>query len=382
MENYYVLEISGKNLYSFLKYLNKLGINVLNIKYFPNKIHITTSYNDYLNVLKIKTSYQIKLIDIRGIKKINFIFYHNKLFFSYFLCSILIIIFFSNIIFKINYIDVPDDLKTIIKEELDKNEITKYSLKKSYHSLQTVKSKIKNNHNDLIEWLEIEEKGVTYNIKVIKRIKDDVKNIKEPSHIVAKKNGFIISILASSGEVLKDPGDYVHKGDVIVSGIIKNNDKIVEIKRSDADVYAETWYIVKITHPFTYYKSVNDNNYKNFYHISILGKNIRLYSKKNNFHLIKEKTIIDNNIFKLVKEKRSLINRIKVKYSENELEQIIETLALEKIKETIGDDTKILSQKTLKKKIEDDKMNIEVFFKIKENIKEERKIDLEKEKYD
>ena len=65
-----------------------------------------------------------------------------------------------------------------------------------------------------------------------------------------------------------------------------------------------------------------------------------------------------------------------------ELEQIIETLALEKIKETIGDDTKILSQKTLKKKIEDDKMNIEVFFKIKENIKEERKIDLEKEKYD
>jgi hypothetical protein len=27
-------------------------------------------------------------------------------------------------------------------------------------------------------------------------------------------------------------------------------------------------------------------------------------------------------------------------------------------------------------------MNIEIFFKIKENIKEERKIDLEKEKYD
>ena len=64
---------------------------------------------------------------------------------------------------------------------------------------------------------------MTYNIKVIKRVKNELDKEKSPSNIVASKNGFIISILASSGEVLKNPGDYVHKGDVIVSGIIKNN---------------------------------------------------------------------------------------------------------------------------------------------------------------
>ena len=382
MENYYVLEITGKNFYNFLKYLNRLGIDVINIRYFKNRINITVNYKDYLNILKIKTAYKIKLIDVKGIKKINFIFIHNKLFLPFFALSILVIILFSSIIFKINYIDVPSDLRLIIKEELDNNKITKYSFKKSYKSIQKIKSSIKNKHKDLIEWIEIEEKGMTYNIKVIKRVKNELDKEKSPSNIVASKNGFIISILASSGEVLKNPGDYVHKGDVIVSGIIKNNDKIVGIKNSQADIYAETWYKVKISHPFTYYQDDISKDYKKFYYLEILGKRINIYRKNNKYKLLGEKIIFDNNIIKLVREKKSLSNKKEIKYNEEELEKLIENIAREKIKETIGIKDEILLQKTLKKSVGNDKMNIEIFFKIKENIKEERKIDLEKEKYD
>ena len=50
MENYYVLEIRGKNLYRFIKYLYNQKINILNIKYDKDKVYITVGYKDYLNV--------------------------------------------------------------------------------------------------------------------------------------------------------------------------------------------------------------------------------------------------------------------------------------------------------------------------------------------
>lgn len=380
MENYYVLEIRGKNLYRFIKYLYNQKINILNIKYDKDKVYITVGYKDYLNVLNIKTSYQIRLVNIKGAKKISFIFLNNKLFYTCFLFSVLVIIFCSNIIFKISYDNVPVSLVPIIREELNNYGLTKYSFKKSYKDIEMIKKEIKRNNNESIEWIEIEEKGVTYNIKVIKRIIDKEKPNKEPCDIVAKKNGFIISILSSSGEVLKNPGDYVSKGEVIVSGIIKNKEDIVDIKASEADVYAETWYKVKISHPFTYLKEENSNKYKNFYYLNFLGKRINLYRKNTNSSFVNSYDVINNIIFKFTKEKRVLISKKEIKYSEEELEEKINEIARNKIIETIGPNDEILLQKTLKKEVENDRINMEVFFKVKENIKQERKIELKEGK--
>lgn len=382
MENYYVLEVRGKNLYGFLKYLNKEHIDILSIRYLKDKMYITLDYKNYLKILKIKTSYQLKLINIKGIKKIWWIFLNNKIFLSFFILSILVIVFFSNIIFKISYIDVDPKIEVVIKEELEKLGIFKYSMKKSYKDVQIIKDKIKNEHRDLIEWIEIENRGMVYNIKVIKRIKNDTKEEKEPCNIVARKDGFILSINASSGEVVKDPGDYVSTGDVIVSGIIRNNDKVVALKKADADVYAETWYKITVIHPINFLKKEANQKAKKFYYFSLLGKRINLYRENNKFSLIKEKKIIDNNIFCLVREYKTKDNYKKIKYDYDTLQKIMEDIAHNKMMELLLDNDEIILQKTLKKRIENDKMNIEVFFKVKENIKEERKINLNEEKYD
>lgn len=345
-----------------------------NIKYIKDTVLIQVSYFDYLNILKIKTTNTIKVLDIKGIRKIKWLFNRYKMFCIFFIMSAVIVLILSNVIFKINYIDIDPELEKVLNQELYLNNITTYSFKKSYHKLNQIKASIKAKYNDKIEWLEIEPNGVTYNIKAIKRV-IDLKNLNnEPSNIVADKDGILLSIVATSGEVVKNPGDYVKKGDVVVSGIIKNKEEIVEIKKSQANIYAETWYKVTIKHPITFEEKVRAGKNKNFYYIEVLGK--KIFYRNNNYELVNEKSVINSKLFKLIRETKSLMITKQIKYREFDLQKMIEEKAYNQINKTLDKDENILLQKTLKNYIENDKMIVEVFFKIKENITKEEKIDL------
>ena len=62
----------------------------------------------------------------------------------------------------------------IIREELRNHDITIFSFKKSYSDLDSIKTTIKNNYKDNIEWIEISNKGVVVKVKVIERIKKEL----------------------------------------------------------------------------------------------------------------------------------------------------------------------------------------------------------------
>ena len=56
---------------------------------------------------------------------------------------------------------------------------------------------------DKIEWLEIEENGTKYTIKVEERIKNKKEKDNKTQNIIAKKNAMILSIDATHGEIKK-----------------------------------------------------------------------------------------------------------------------------------------------------------------------------------
>ena len=92
-----------------------------------------------------------------------------------FIISVFFVIFLSNFILFINIETDNIKIKNLIREELKNNNLTIFSLKKTYDNLNRITLNIKSNNLDKIEWIELDQNGVFLNIKVIERVAN-VKN--------------------------------------------------------------------------------------------------------------------------------------------------------------------------------------------------------------
>lgn len=369
MINYYKLIIKGRYAKSLFNKIIKNNINIYDILYIKDTIIFKVSYQDYLKIQDIKSSTPIEIIDIHGINKIRLLINKYKLFIINSFISLLIIIIFSNMIFFININSDNNTLVDIIKQELKNNKITLYSIKKDYNELKIISNNIKQKYSNYFEWLEISSNGVKYDINFIERKKNKIDENIEKNSIVASKNGLIMDIYAESGQIIKNKGDYVSRGEVIVSGIITKNEGIKNIVNAKAKVYAETWYKVKINHPFIYQEQELIN--KGIYRLSftIFNKEITIYKRNiNNLKNKKEFYLLKNDLFSIKISKKNKVDYVTKKYNKDELIKKIEKMAKEKVLESLEEDEKILLQKTLKITTDNDTLYMEVFFKVYENI--------------
>lgn len=61
-----------------------------------------------------------------------------------------------------------------------------------------------------------------------------------PANILASKDGLITSVTATGGTAMIRPGDFVTKGQLMISGVT-NLDKTLMVSRAEGEVYARTW---------------------------------------------------------------------------------------------------------------------------------------------
>ena len=61
-----------------------------------------------------------------------------------------------------------------------------------------------------------------------------------PANILASKDGLITSVTATGGAAMIRPGDFVTKGQLMISGVT-NLDKTLMVSRAEGEVYARTW---------------------------------------------------------------------------------------------------------------------------------------------
>ncbi|MGM9879599.1 MAG: sporulation protein YqfD [Bacilli bacterium] len=382
MINYFWIEIKGKNVKRLLTKIFKLRINIANIKYEENRVLLKVSYEDYKKIKQIKTTYQINIIKTCGKKKLFENLEKYKVSIITFILSVFFVIFLSNFILFINIETDNVKLKNLIFEELKNNNLTIFSLKKTYDNLNEVTTKIKNNNLDKIEWIELDQKGVYLNVKVIERVTNKKEDEVGYKDIVAEKDGYIRKIYSRNGQVLKNIDDYVKKGEVIISGNIFRNDKPVSKVRASGRVYAEVWYLVKINKSYNYNKVTEDNRGYLKLVLNINNKEITFLKLPKKIKVEDKNILFDNNLFKLYFKKEKKYKVEKSKYTEKELQKILETKAENEILKSLEKDEYKLLQKTLKKYNNNGRMYIEVFFKTYEDISLEKniqKIEPEKE---
>jgi len=366
IRSYYELKIIGKDLKRFIRMLYKLNIYLEEIRIIENECFIKIDKKNYDKILKIKTSYKIEIIKLYGIEKIINIFKKNNIFILSLIIGVLFLSLLTRMIFKIEVVHNDDEIRKLIMEELNKNNIKKFKLIKSYDYIEKVKQSILNNNKDKIEWIEIERIGTKYSIKVEKRILNDIKQEETTKHIVAKKNGIIKKIVAENGEIIRKINDYVKEGEIIISGSIYKNDEIVNNIAANGKVYAEVWYEAKIELPINYQEKIITDKENKIINVNILNKDINLFKKENFKNKTSNKKNIFNDFFKLISI--NYINEKEIKITDKPIDEIALEIASKKIIEKLTNDEYIISQKKLKTSVNNSTIIVDVFFKVYENI--------------
>ena len=102
------------------------------------------------------------------------------------------------------------------------------------------------------QWIEIEESGTKYIVRLVERKKEEKKEEYKYQSIIAKKDATITNIKAYSGEKIKIINQYVKKGEVIISGLLTKPDGTNLYTKAKGIVSGEVWYKVDIEYPLYY----------------------------------------------------------------------------------------------------------------------------------
>lgn len=379
-ENTIKIHVTGKNIERFIQRLYNEKIELLNIKYINYKeIEIKINKNDLEHINKIKTIYKIEITELLGINKLKYLIKKNIHLIISILISFIIIIFLSNVIFKVEVIHSSKELRELIINELEEKGIKEKSLVKNYNQIQNIKKEILEKYKDKIEWLEIERSGVKYIVRVEERIITEQNSENTPSNIVAKKDAIIKDIDAIKGEVVKNINDYVKKGDTIITGEIKLYEELKNNVSAKGNVYGEVWYQASIEYPMNYYEEKTTGKNKKILSITLLNKKLELFSfHKFETKKIKEQTIYQNKLipFKIAKEYQEETIIIDEQLSEEEAFNKAIQKVEEKINSNLKGKEKILNIKCLKKEIKDSTIILDLFISVLEDITEVKNIEI------
>ena len=360
--------VVNENSNKFLNYLiyNKIYYDSLN-KYNEYFV-LDVSYDDYLY---IRRRYKCHIVKYYGKKNIVNIYENNKYVLLSLIISFMLLFLLCNTIFDIKINSDDKDIINIINNSLSDNGIDVYKRKVSFDKLNSIKNKILEDNKDTLEWKEIREKGCIYYIDVTPRVKSN-NNVDNslPSDIVAEKDGVIKHIVVHRGSKVIDNGDYVKKGDILISGNIIKNENVIDKVHSEGVIYAETWKTVNISIPFkridyVYKKTINH------YYLDIFGHKFTISGKYDSDNTINKKSIVLDKpylFFKLYKEEKKIYDYNEVILNKEEAYNEALNRSIDVINKKLSSDEYIISKKVLKKEVKRSKINLEVFFKVYEKI--------------
>lgn len=354
------IKVEGKNINNFIHRLIKNNINiekVIPISY--KEAHLIVDYRELVKIQKIKTIYKVKVIKYYGRLRLLKRTKRDIFLLLSLLVGVLTIYILSNMIFKIEVIHSNKNIIKLVNEELYSNGIRKYHFVKSYSEIEKIKKKILKDNKDSIEWLEIIREGTKYTVRVEERIINKKEDSDKIYDIVASKNAVIKTIVANSGEKVKNINTYVKKGETIISSQITLPNSTTIEKSASGTITGEVWYTVRVEYPYIYNETLYTGNKKKVLVFNLLNKRISFFD----FHKYKTferniKYIFNNNFipFSLTYEdeyETKIINDIYTK--ETASKKAIE-VAKEKLLDkysTIIDinDIKIINEEDLSTKI-------------------------------
>jgi len=278
-QGYLILELSGLEKERFINLCKNREIEIIHIFATESKWYCKFKYKDFFHIKDIikKTGCCCK-ID----KKIGFFFDINKLKRRKGLIIGTIVFFFilsqcSSRIWDIrvqgSFIHTKEQIFQVMKEELGIFGGVPVNMVDCFE----IEKKLRLEYND-IGWISVERKGCRICISLNESVMpENIPVKKEPCHIVAAKDGIVRKLEVRSGVPQVNVGDFVKKGEILISGIIPltgDYDELIRNKTVCADglVYLES--------DFTYNTRFSRLYEKKNYKKSVLGFEFFYFGEK------------------------------------------------------------------------------------------------------
>ena len=334
------LEVSNE-LNRFIKKCIDNSINLYNISYKKDKMVVLIDVKDYLKIKRLNYYSKIRVVKYDGMLNIKKIIKDNMFYISVIFLSFIWMNLLTNYIVDIEIIHSNSGIRRLLKEELDKNNVKRFSLAYSFEELDNITKKILADNKNNLEWVSIKKDGMKYIVRAEERIiKSEVVSDK-PRDIVASKDAYITKVISSKGNVLVRQGEYVKKGTVLISGKITLYEDVKGVTSASGSVYGNVWYECAVEIP----NEISSERLtgRKRYNLNV-GNEILLRNKYQNF---RQKNIREIKIFGL-----------KIKFYREEEVEIIKTktddeYALRRLKEEFDKKLNgkgvIIYQKVLKK---------------------------------
>lgn len=354
------IKVSG-NTDRFIKKCLENEIDLLNISYFNDYILVSIKEKDLKRIKKL--NYYSKITLNRYLGKKNIIFKLKKNIYNILLLFVFIILIYliSNIIV---FVEVKHENKDMIKkinELLVEKGIKPLSIKKTNKELNRISDEITSEHRDFIDFLSITRTGMKYKVNLEERIIKKETLAKERCHIIAKKDGVVTDIFATKGIINKEKGNLVKKGDILISGEIILNEEIKGNVCAEGSVLANTWYKIDISYPL----KETIKTYTKREKINI--KKYNKYIKKRVYDEYDERVLLKFGTLSLVKQKEYKSEEVNITKNDATNKAIEE--GIRKLKEKLGE-IEIIDKKVLNSRINNSKIELEIFISVNENIGE------------
>ena len=346
------LEVSNE-LNRFIKKCIDNNINLYNISYVKDKMVVLIDVKDYLKIKRLNYYSKIRVVKYDGLLNIKKIIKDNMFYISVIFLSFIWMNLLTNYIVDIKIIHSNNGIRRLLKEELDKNNVKRFSLAYSFEELDNITKKILADNKNNLEWVSIKKDGMKYIVRAEERIIKNEEVSDKPRDIVASKDAYITKVISSKGNVLVRQGEYVKKGTVLISGKITLYEDVKGVTSASGSVYGNVWYECTVETP----KEISSERLtgRKRYNLNV-GNKILLRNKYQNF---RQKNIREIKIFGL-----------KIKFYKEEEVEIIKTktddeYALNRLKEEFDKKLNgkgvIIYQKVLKKEENNSTIKYRVF---------------------
>lgn len=302
-----LLVVKNKNPERFFNLCRKRNINLWNITHKESldssEYYFFMKLKDYWEIRPIvnKTKVRPKIIKRIGLP---FLIHNNRKRYGYVcgvIISILLIYLLSLSIWDISVLGGYKYTPNIILNHLEENNIKPGTKIKKLNGFE-IERNIRNTYKD-IGWVSAEIKGTRLIIRIKETTMPSVaKEDLEPSHIIAQKDGEVLSIITKAGTPNVKAGDIIKKGDILVSGLVNvysDFEEIINIKPlvADSDIRIKTDNKYKDTLNIKYRQKEYTGKSKLGISINILKLKINIYNPRISYD--KYDIIVNEKKFKI-----------------------------------------------------------------------------------
>jgi len=283
----------------------------------------------------------------------------------------------SNMIWHIEIKGASPKTEHLIQKELDKIGIKRGTFQFLTSSNQTVQNRLMSQIDD-ITWIGVKLKGTTYSLEVAEKKKEQKSKVEGPRHLVAAKEAVIAKMYVEKGQPLVDVHDFVRKGQILVSGVVGEGDKIRKVA-ADGEILGETWYISTVEVPLqtTFQLFSGKSVTKHF--LSFRSFSLPIWGMFRNDESEYPQYAVERDERPLkflkwdlpVNYKKETIRETETfhrKYSVDEAKRQAIAAGKNDLFRKLGKDVKIVGEKVLHEDVENGKVRLKIHFQVIENI--------------